>query len=186
MDMLWYLCLWHSLVKLRLQSETTVLMLECVTTDVGAAVRRFCRISEAAIKTYELPADEAARGKRDAAKRASRAAQEDDSSASAGMKRKRTAAEDDEPAPKRKPRKPVVLSLKTFKFHNMGHYAAEIPRTGPTDNGSTQTVSPNVHDHHSHTNHLFSGRGRAQTCQSALWTHQQAKPRGTDRDEGST
>ena len=60
-EMLWNLLLWYSLVKLRLQSKSTVFLLRAAVTRVGASVRKFQR-ETAHLDTKKLPKDEKSRG----------------------------------------------------------------------------------------------------------------------------
>ena len=123
--MLWYLLLWHALAKLRQHTETSVNILERVTTFLGNSVRTFARKCRK-IDTREMPKESAARVRRRTKKNTS--AQKPASTKKAG------ASKDIETA-KRK-----FLNLVTFKWHNLGHYVAWIRRKGTTDNYSTQVV----------------------------------------------
>lgn len=142
MDMLWYLSLWHVLAKLRMHTETTVKILESVTYRLGKSLRSFKRKS-ADIDTRELPREEAARGRREAAIAAATGVAK---STQAHKKRK-------------------LFNLTTFKWHNIGHYIAAILRLGPTDIYTTQTVSLSIVYHTSFpmsdTLQLYVGRNRA-------------------------
>ncbi|PSR76359.1 hypothetical protein PHLCEN_2v8499 [Hermanssonia centrifuga] len=110
LDMLWDLAVWHALAKLRLHTETTLRIFEKATTNVGTTVRRFAFTCKD-IDTRELPSEEAARGRREAAQGKGRS------------------------APGNKQR---LLNLSTFKWHDLGHYVAIIRQLGTTENYSTQ------------------------------------------------
>ncbi|THG92753.1 hypothetical protein EW026_g8258 [Hermanssonia centrifuga] len=110
LDMLWDLAVWHALAKLRLHTETTLRIFEKATTNMGTTVRRFAFACKD-IDTRELPSEEAARGRREAAQ---------------GKGRN---------APGNKQR---LLNLSTFKWHDLGHYVDIIRKLGTTDNYSTQ------------------------------------------------
>ena len=125
--MLWYLLLWHALAKLRQHTETSVNILERVTTFLGNSVRTFARKCRK-IDTREMPKESAARVRRRTKKNTS--AQKPASTKKAG------ASKETETTAKRK-----FLNLVTFKWHNLGHYVAWIRRKGTTDNYSTQVVS---------------------------------------------
>ncbi|KAF7796319.1 hypothetical protein EIP86_007496 [Pleurotus ostreatoroseus] len=116
MDLLWFMLMWHALAKLRLQTETTVNLLEGVTTSLGRAVRKFARTVED-IKTYELPKEHAARKRREAAQ--SQANGSTATSTFLGRKIKK-------------------FSLLTFKWHDLGHLVRDILNFGTSDVYSTQ------------------------------------------------
>ncbi len=114
LDLLWDLAVWHALAKLRLHTDSTLKILDQGTTNVGASVRRFVRAC-INIDTRELPREEAARGRREAAKGKV-------NTSATGKKQKK-------------------LNLQTFKWHDMGHVVEMIRRCGTTDGYSTQVVS---------------------------------------------
>lgn len=64
MDLLFSLAEWHALAKLRLHTESTIALLDDVTTALGAAFRGFQRQTCEAYDTRELPKEEAARARR--------------------------------------------------------------------------------------------------------------------------
>jgi hypothetical protein len=68
MDLLFELATWHALAKLRLHTESTVCALETSTTRLGTALRKFQSTICAEFVTRDLPSEEAARGRRKAAK----------------------------------------------------------------------------------------------------------------------
>ncbi len=131
--MLWYLLLWHSLAKLRQHTETSVNILERVTTFLGNSVRAFAHMSRK-IDTREMPKETAARSRRRAAKKPSTntAGASKDTAKKTGT----NAADAEAVTAKRK-----SLNMVTFKWHNLGHYVAWIRRKGTTDNYSTQVVT---------------------------------------------
>ena len=112
---------YHSLAKLREHTDTTRRIFKHAITLLGRSMRKFVRIS-ANVDTYELPSEEAARGRRDVAL------------ATKGKGSKRT--REGEVIKKRK-----QLNLKRPKWHLIGHYPEDILDIGPTDCYSTQTVS---------------------------------------------
>lgn len=123
MELLWSLLLWHALAKLHMHTETTVTMLEYVTTDLCNRIRAFARKCRR-IDTRELPGEAAARGRRKARLLAKKG------------------PTDAEPAQgKKSRRKQKCINLETFKLHNLPHYAGWIRWMGTTDNYSTQVVS---------------------------------------------
>ena len=68
MDLLFELATWHALAKLHLHTESTVIALENSTTRLGIALRKFQSTICAEFETRDLPSEEAARGRRKAAK----------------------------------------------------------------------------------------------------------------------
>lgn len=110
--MLWDLSLWHSLVKLRLHSESTVFLLDAAASELGQSVRCFSRATDH-IKTYEVPKEDAAKGKK---------------------RRKRQVKEGQAPP------KQTKLNLKTYKWHNITHYSQDVDEAGPTDAYDTRCM----------------------------------------------
>ncbi|ETW82715.1 hypothetical protein HETIRDRAFT_315304, partial [Heterobasidion irregulare TC 32-1] len=125
MDLLFELATWHALAKLRLHTDTTLTFFEQVTTSLGVLIRKFVLVTCAHFDTKELPSEEAARGRREAAI-AQKTAQT--TSVSPAVRQPT--------GPKRK-----VLNLATYKMHALGDYPATIRRLGTTDSYTTQTVS---------------------------------------------
>lgn len=135
LDLVWECAFWHSLAKLRMHTESTLSILELSTTSLGDTARRFAKeLEKPKYDIRELPAEEAARHRRDAQSNAKRTGKPkktpDAPSKPAPSKGKAKAS-----GPKRK-----QLNLHTFKFHNLRHYVDSIRRFGPTDGYSTQTV----------------------------------------------
>lgn len=109
--------LWYSLGKLRLHTETTLDLMDGVTTLMGKAVRKFKRAVDV-IETRELQREADSRKRREI----SRAAKE-------GR------------APKEiLPRKAKKFNLERFKWHSAGHVVGDIREFGPTEIYSTQWV----------------------------------------------
>lgn len=125
MVLLFELATWHSFAKLRLHTETTVCSLDTSTTQLGIILRKFrdhvCPIFE----TYDLPSDEAAWGRRQAASAAKK---------KKGPEKQTTQAKSCTSHVKR------TFNMSTYKLHALGVYASAIRRYGTTDNYSTQTV----------------------------------------------
>jgi len=63
LDLLFELGTWHMLANLRLHTETTLRALEKSTTRLGQILRQFQATTCTAYDTYELPSEEAARGR---------------------------------------------------------------------------------------------------------------------------
>lgn len=124
LDLLFELGTWHALAKLRLHTESTVSELEYSTTRLGSALRKFARSTCEDFITVDLPSEEAARGRRKAA-RATR------------VSSRPTTQKGKEKAKGPKTRK---FNLKTYKMHALGDYAKCIRLFGTSDGYSTQTV----------------------------------------------
>jgi hypothetical protein len=118
-ELLFELATWHAFAKLRLHTESTLQSFEVSTSELGRILRRFRATTCEEFHTQELPSEEAARGRR----RAARVRNQTSSS-------RRNV---------RGPRK-RKLNLETFKLHALGHYVNAIRMYGTTDNYSTQLV----------------------------------------------
>ena len=68
LDLLFELATWHALAKLRLHTESTVSELEHSTTRLGRVLCIFARSTCEDFVTVDLPSEEAARGRRKAAR----------------------------------------------------------------------------------------------------------------------
>lgn len=147
MKLLFRLAQWHALAKLRLHTDPTLEWLEKTTVEVGKLMREFRDKSAAKFATFELPREQDARARRQAA------AQSRQTSGSKQMPKKcmllcsfvlritywkyLTATSTNVP-PSKKAR---TLNLFTYKWHAMGDYVSTIRWFGTTDNYSTQVVS---------------------------------------------
>jgi len=116
------------LASLRLHTESTIRALEDSTTHLGQMLRKFQSTTCNAYKTYELPSEEAARGRRTAATRAK--THHDDPSKAA-----------ENPTKAKKQRAQKVFNLSTYKVHALGNYAQAIWLFGTTDGFTTRVVS---------------------------------------------
>ncbi|KAJ3526888.1 hypothetical protein NMY22_g9993 [Coprinellus aureogranulatus] len=107
-----YLCgQWHALAKLRLHTDSTLLLLEYTTACLGSQMRIFDRTTCSPTPTKELEKEAEARARRDIKK----------------SKGKGSAS-----------RRPAQLGIYTIKFHFLGDYASIIRQFGTTDSFSTQ------------------------------------------------
>lgn len=122
--LLFELATWHGLAKLRLHTDSTLYELENSATRLGIILRIFRNDVCGAYATRDLPSEEAARGRRQAAK-----AQK----ASGGAPTKPPAAEI-----KSKFR---GFNMETYKLHGFPDYPASIRAYGVTENTSTKNVS---------------------------------------------
>ncbi len=123
LDLLYELATWHALAKLRLHTETTLKALGVSTTRLGNALREFKKVTCDAYITKELPSEEAARGRREAALRANSQASGGSTRPSAGGKREKK------------------FNLSTYKLHALGDYVNAIRMFGTTDGYTSQVVS---------------------------------------------
>ncbi|THH05402.1 hypothetical protein EW146_g9914 [Bondarzewia mesenterica] len=155
LDMLYTLAEWHALAKLRMHTEPSLAILDTVTAELGAVVRKFHHTTCQSYVTCELPREVAARGRRKATKDArsalaasqslaasrSVAPQNDndvgDSPAAVTDRTKQnqrqTASSVDSNTARRK-----YLNLNTYKWHSLGDYVAMIRLFGTSDSYSTQ------------------------------------------------
>ncbi|KAH9900331.1 uncharacterized protein BXZ73DRAFT_62717, partial [Epithele typhae] len=125
--MLFELCQWHSLAKLRLHSETTLRIFEASTRSLGQIMRQFKRDVCSQYVTKELPRETQSRAAR-ARKKATKSTS-DTTAQEPGRTASKTA-----PGPKRK-----EFNLNTYKYHRLGDYVIIIRIFGTTDNTTTQT-----------------------------------------------
>jgi len=133
LDTLFTLATWHAHAKLRLHTETTLTVFEQTTATLGALLRRFVQVTCAAFTTKELPQEEAARGRRKAARAAKMAI---NTITPMGDKQgKQQASLTRNPKDKR-------FSLSTFKLHALGDYVRYIRLFGTSDSYTTQIVRP--------------------------------------------
>jgi hypothetical protein len=66
MKLLYRTAEWHALAKLRMHSDSTLLLLEELTTEFGQLIRQFRDFTCSQFKTVELPRETAARKRRGA------------------------------------------------------------------------------------------------------------------------
>lgn len=78
MKLLFRLAQWHALAKLRLHTEPTIVWLEQTTTEVGKLMREFRDKSTTKFATFELPREQDARARRQAATQSRRTEQSSD------------------------------------------------------------------------------------------------------------
>ena len=152
--LLFEMATWHGLAKLRLHTETTVIDLENSTTRLGNILRVFQSDICPYYQTQDLPSEEAARGRRQAAAAAKKSTNQLSTLPSNKL---RPEADNPKESAKTKGKKPVKppgkasmtkkgnkfrkFSLTTYKAHSFGGYAKAIRLFGTTDNYSTQNVS---------------------------------------------
>ena len=168
MKLLYRTAEWHALAKLRMHCDSTLLLLEELTTEFGQLIRQFRDLTCAQFKTVELPRETAARKRRHAKQQsAASPAVPHPSSASAppsnpniGMASGNVTAsalphtaamippsvtpstnhsQGQPPDPSPRGKK-KGLNLFTIKFHFLGDYVRHIRLFGTTDSYSTQLV----------------------------------------------
>lgn len=115
LDLLFTLCSWHFLGKLRLHTDTTLSYFETYTTELGERFRHFATVTCPKFKTIETTKEAAARKRRE------------------GANLKATTGGGG--------RKSKMFNLNLIKFHLAGHVFSGIRDVGTTDNYSTQAVS---------------------------------------------
>ncbi|KAI0027619.1 hypothetical protein K488DRAFT_60899 [Vararia minispora EC-137] len=120
-DLLYLSAYWHSLAKLRAQTDTSLVVLDNVTVHLANALRHFADMTCAAFDTVETDGEYQARCQAENRQRAKGGASQGPSSgASAGGKQKKT------------------FNLDTYKLHSLGDYVPTIHGFGTTDSYSTQ------------------------------------------------
>jgi hypothetical protein len=162
MTLLYRLCEWHALAKLRMHTDSTLSLMDAVTITLGRELRTFRDVTCAAFVTTELPKEAAARGRRRRKAQASAGSGSQShpppdptaSNAAPGgvaipiavppsslpsvllPSPHTTAAVPSPPIKKRK----KTLKISTYKFHALADYVRTIRMFGTTDSYSTQTV----------------------------------------------
>jgi hypothetical protein len=125
LDLLFTLCQWHGLAKLRLHHDLTLQLLDQTTAQLGSQFRRFQVETCQKVPTVELQS-EADRRARQAISRAPAAPS--------------TAAASSTAPAGSSTRRPKNFSMNTPKYHSLGHYAANIRRFGTVDSYSSEIV----------------------------------------------
>ncbi|KAJ2932983.1 hypothetical protein H1R20_g4136, partial [Candolleomyces eurysporus] len=119
---------WHGLAKLRMQTDHTLHLLDNLTTDLGKRFRGFVTYTCDMVETKELAREHAARMRKELKQKKTILAK--------GTKRQKVGHVADGG------RKAKKFSLKTYKFHALGHIVLNIKRFGTSDNYSTQLLVP--------------------------------------------
>jgi hypothetical protein len=119
---------WHTLAKMRLHTDSTLVWLDESTKAFGKQIRRFQSRTCSFFDTRELPQEEAARSRRQKKKKGSinlpnpsPLAPPSTATPSAGTKKK-------------------LFNLILIKLHALGDYVKTIKTFGTTDSYSTQPV----------------------------------------------
>lgn len=142
LDVVFELQQWHGFAKLRLHTDKTLKVFKEATTSLGAALRNFQSTTCEDYITYELPSEEAARGRRKAAM-----AKKGKGGGAKNMKGKEKGKEKD-PLPRGPNRK--YLNLETYKYHCLPDYPSSIPIFGTSDNYNQQLVRFSSRSHYNY------------------------------------
>ncbi|KAH6904929.1 hypothetical protein BKA70DRAFT_1431513 [Coprinopsis sp. MPI-PUGE-AT-0042] len=129
MDLLFLLCQWHGLAKLRLHHDLTLQLLDDTTTLLGSQFRNFQVNTCDKVKTVELQTEADRRARRALAKGSSKSAPDTEVSGEA--------------AATSSSRRPKKFSLSTPKYHALGHYVDNIRRFGTVDSFTSEIGETN-------------------------------------------
>jgi hypothetical protein len=136
MPLLFLLCQWHALVKLRQHHDYTLGLLDTTTAHLASQFRKFEAQTCATVNTLELPREAAAR-----AKRAAKGACNGASTTSTAVETNTSSLAQTRGGERRQKR----FNLGTPKYHALGHYAWSIRQYGSTDSYSSEIVSISVY-----------------------------------------
>ena len=123
--LLFLLCHWHGLAKLRMHTDNTLEVMESVTVRLANHLRTFTNETCTAVSTKELRHEVQARTRRQGREALLR-----QGTLSSQQNSAHTAT-----------RKVKTLNLQTYKLHALGDYVEQIRTYGTTDSYSTQPVS---------------------------------------------
>jgi hypothetical protein len=129
-DILFTLAYWHALAKLRMHTDSTLVLLRGATSSLGTLLRRFIKYTCSAFDTRELPTEVATRGRRQKRKQTNKTDLQHDST-------QPLVASQPSPTANSSAKK-KHLNLMTYKLHALGDYVSQIMRFGTTDSYSTQ------------------------------------------------
>ena len=124
--LLFEMATWHGLAKLRLHTDTTLTNLETSSTRLCNLLRKFKRDVCSAFITQDLPSEEAARGRRQAAM------------AQKTAEAHKVAQQAKTPAEKKV--KLRTFNMETYKLHGLPDVPAAIRAFGATENTSAINV----------------------------------------------
>jgi hypothetical protein len=142
MTLLYRLAEWHALAKLRMHRDSTLTLLESVTTSLCRELRRFRDITCGAFETVELEKEATARTRRQAKAAVKSTLSIPAQGCSITKPAVSLASSAVQPSPPTPPktRKKKELNISTYKFHALPDYVRTIRMFGTTDSYSTQTV----------------------------------------------
>jgi hypothetical protein len=164
LDLLFMLCTWHALAKLRLHTSSTLQIFKSITKVLGQQLRYWVKKTCAAFDTRELPKEASARHRRKAAAAAKsgKSGRKEvpirekggrgqgrgrgrgrgrGKSRTQGPFTQKTANQQAESSDAHDSKTRKVFNMCTYKLHALGHYIAAIARFGTTDSYSTQVVN---------------------------------------------
>ncbi|KAI0037920.1 hypothetical protein FA95DRAFT_1668201, partial [Auriscalpium vulgare] len=124
LDLLFGLAEWHAEAKLRMHTDSSLVLLRRSTIFLGSQLRRFARSTCSVFDTRELPRETAARGRR------KRKAQGSAGPSTSSLPSSNTTSS-----------RKKVFNLFTYKLHALGDYVRQIMWFGTSDSYSTQPVS---------------------------------------------
>ena len=119
--LLFLLCHWHGLAKLRLHTDKTLDIFEKVTKDLGDCICSFALDICLHFSTKELACEANARRHRQGQQNSSRSSQSQGTIPRHGQR-------------------PKGFNLQTYKLHALADYPSQIRMYGTTDSYSTQSV----------------------------------------------
>jgi hypothetical protein len=150
--LLFVLAHWHGLAKLRMHTDSTLNVLDAVTTDLGNQLRTFKRETCAEFETKELRRESVARVRRQnrSSRLSTTIAKTQQSEVEPSTSRRvavpysqnGTSGRHTSTASHDNTRRAKSLNLNTYKFHALGDYTSTIRRFGTTDSYSTEPVRP--------------------------------------------
>jgi hypothetical protein len=164
MKLLYRTAEWHAFAKLRMHSNSTLLLLEELTTEFGKLIRQFRDLTCSQFKTVELSREAAARKRRGAKQQLAESsasvvprslelatASDNVTASSSAPPRSGTGIPPVTPSSNQSQGQPQVsgfspqgkkkgLNLFTVKLHFLGDYVRHIRLFGTTDSYSTQLV----------------------------------------------
>ena len=121
--LLFVLCHWHALAKLRMHTDETLDIFEGVTKDLGDHIRSFVSDTCPNFATKELSCEAEARRRR------------------RGHQKLSDSNRSNVTIPHGYGQQPKGLNLQTYKLHTLADYPSQIRMYGTTDSYSTQSVS---------------------------------------------
>ena len=156
LDLLFTLCTWHALAKLRLHTLSTLQIFKSTTKLLGQKLRHWVKKTCAAFDTQELPKEASARHRRKAAAAAKAGKGKEvpirgkggrgrgrEKGRMPGQSTRKTTTQQAESSDAHTSKIRKVFNMCTYKIHSLGHYIAAIARFGTTDSYSTQVVNFN-------------------------------------------
>jgi hypothetical protein len=125
LKLLFILCHWHGLAKLRMHTDETLQVLDDATVSLGRELRAFSTVTCPAFPTREL--------KREAEHRQRRQRQSQSRAGTTTQGSSQIVS-----------RQSKTFNLQTYKLHALGDYVATIRQYGTTDSYSTQMVKISI------------------------------------------